>query len=114
MCVAADFDRVFEIAPVFRAEDSNTHRHMTEFVGLDLEMAFEESYHEVLDLFDRLFAYIFESLQTKYSAELEVVRKQYPFEDFKFLPRSLRLKYAEAVQLLRDAGVEMGDYDDLT
>jgi hypothetical protein len=32
---------------VFRAEDSNTHRHMTEFVGLDLEMAFNEHYHEV-------------------------------------------------------------------
>lgn len=32
---------------VFRAEDSNTHRHLTEFVGLDLEMAFNEHYHEV-------------------------------------------------------------------
>lgn len=32
---------------VFRAEDSNTHRHLTEFVGLDVEMAFNEHYHEV-------------------------------------------------------------------
>lgn len=32
---------------VFRAENSFTHRHMTEFVGMDLEMAFEEHYHEV-------------------------------------------------------------------
>ena len=32
---------------VFRAEDSNTHRHLTEFVGLDMEMAFKEHYHEV-------------------------------------------------------------------
>jgi aspartyl-tRNA synthetase len=35
---------------VFRAEDSNTHRHLTEFVGLDLEMAFQEHYHEVCAL----------------------------------------------------------------
>ena len=34
-------------AVVFRAEDSNTHRHLCEFVGLDLEMAFNEHYHEV-------------------------------------------------------------------
>jgi aspartyl-tRNA synthetase len=47
MAIAADFDRVFTIGAVFRAEDSNTHRHMTEFVGLDLEMAFNFHYHEV-------------------------------------------------------------------
>lgn len=48
MCIAADFERVYEIGPVFRAENSNTHRHLTEYTGLDLEMAFEEHYHEVL------------------------------------------------------------------
>jgi aspartyl/asparaginyl-tRNA synthetase len=47
MAICADFDRVFEIAPVFRAEDSNTHRHMTEFMGMDMEMSFNEHYHEV-------------------------------------------------------------------
>jgi aspartyl/asparaginyl-tRNA synthetase len=47
MAIAADFERVFEIGPVFRAEDSNTHRHLTEFTGMDFEMAFHEHYHEV-------------------------------------------------------------------
>lgn len=36
MCVMGDFQRVFEIGPVFRAENSFTHRHMCEFTGLDL------------------------------------------------------------------------------
>jgi aspartyl/asparaginyl-tRNA synthetase len=36
MCIAADFERVYEIGPVFRAEDSNTPRHMTEYTGLDI------------------------------------------------------------------------------
>lgn len=36
MCIAADFERVYEIGPVFRAENSNTTRHMTEYTGLDL------------------------------------------------------------------------------
>lgn len=47
MAIAGDFERVFTIGAVFRAEDSNTHRHLTEFVGLDLEMAFNFHYHEV-------------------------------------------------------------------
>ena len=50
MCIAADFERVYEIGPVFRAENSNTHRHLTEYTGLDIEMAFEKDYHEVMNL----------------------------------------------------------------
>lgn len=34
MAIAADFDKVFTVGAVFGAEDSNTHRHLTEFVGL--------------------------------------------------------------------------------
>ena len=47
MAIAADFGKVFTVGGVFRAEDSNTHRHLTEFVGLDMEMAFQHHYHEV-------------------------------------------------------------------
>jgi len=47
MAITADFERVFEVAPVFRAENSLGPRHMTEFIGLDIEMAFNEHYHEV-------------------------------------------------------------------
>ncbi|KAI9494907.1 hypothetical protein BDB00DRAFT_816276 [Zychaea mexicana] len=114
MCIAADFDRVFEIAPVFRAEDSNTHRHMTEFVGLDMEMAFKEHYHEVVEVLDEMFVYIFSNLQKRFRTEIDAVKKQYPHEDFQFLDKTLRLKYAEGIQMLRDAGVELGDYDDLS
>lgn len=47
MSVLGDLAKVFEIGPVFRAENSNTHRHLTEFVGLDFEMEIKEHYHEV-------------------------------------------------------------------
>lgn len=113
MCICADFERVYEIAPVFRAENSFTHRHMTEFMGLDLEMAFQEHYHEVLDVFDELFVYIFEGLKTRFQPELEAVKRQYPFADFEYLPKSLRLQYKDGIQMLREAGVEIGDYDDM-
>ncbi|KAL0078065.1 hypothetical protein J3Q64DRAFT_1767499 [Phycomyces blakesleeanus] len=114
MCIAADFGRVFEIAPVFRAEDSNTHRHMTEFMGLDMEMAFEEHYHEVLDTLDDLFVYIFTNLKQRFGKEIEAVKRQYDFEDFEFLPKTLRLKFSEGVKMLREAGVEVGEFEDLS
>jgi aspartyl/asparaginyl-tRNA synthetase len=74
MLITSDFDRVFEIAPVFRAENSYTHRHLTEFVGLDLEMVFEEHYHEVLELIEEMFMFIFKGFETRYAKEIETVR----------------------------------------
>lgn len=55
---------------VFRAENSNTHRHLTEFTGLDLEMAFESHYHEVLDVIDETLKFMFLGLQSGYRDEV--------------------------------------------
>lgn len=63
MAIAADFEKVFTIGAVFRAEDSNTHRHLTEFVGLDLEMAFNYHYHEVMLTIGDMFTAIFKGLR---------------------------------------------------
>ncbi|KAJ3281996.1 aspartate--tRNA ligase dps1 [Borealophlyctis nickersoniae] len=112
MVICSDFERVFEIAPVFRAENAQTHRHMTEFMGLDLEMSFNEHYHEILDVLDGLFVHIFDGLKTRYAAELEVIKRQYPFEDILYLPKTLRLEFPEAVKMLREAGLEVDDMDD--
>lgn len=114
--IAADFERVFEIAPVFRAENSNTHRHLTEFVGLDLEMAFEEHYDEVMEVLQDLFVFIFSELKTRYSKEIATVRKQYPVEEFK-LPadgKMVRLHFKEGIAMLREAGKEVDDFEDLS
>ncbi|XP_070175500.1 aspartate--tRNA ligase, cytoplasmic-like isoform X2 [Littorina saxatilis] len=114
MAICSEFDRVFTVGAVFRAEDSNTHRHLTEFVGLDLEMAFNFHYHEVVDLIGNMFVYIFKGLQTEYAEEIALVHKQFPAEPFKFLEPSLRIDYAEGVALLREAGIEMEDDEDLS
>ena len=62
MAIAAGMERVFEIGPVFRAENSFTHRHLTEFTGLDLEMTFDEHYHEVMLFIADMLLFIFKSL----------------------------------------------------
>lgn len=114
MAIAADFDKVYTVGTVFRAEDSNTHRHLTEFVGLDLEMAFEYDYHEVVDIIAKTFVEIFKGLEKRFANEISTVHRQYPAEPFKYLDESLVLKFPDAVKMLREAGAEIGDEDDLT
>lgn len=70
---------------VFRAEDSNTHRHLCEFVGLDMEMAFRYHYHEVVDMIGAMFVNMFKGLRDNFQTEIATVNKQYPAEPFKFL-----------------------------
>uniref|UniRef100_A0A8D3DL05 Aspartate--tRNA ligase, cytoplasmic n=1 Tax=Scophthalmus maximus TaxID=52904 RepID=A0A8D3DL05_SCOMX len=114
MCICADFEKVFCVGPVFRAEDSNTHRHLTEFVGLDIEMAFNYHYHEVIDSITDTMVQIFKGLRDNFQTEIQTVNKQFPSEPFKFLEPTLRLEFTEGVAMLREAGVEMGDEEDLS
>lgn len=114
--ISADFERVYEIGPVFRAENSNTHRHMTEFTGLDLEMTFEEHYDEVLAVLSDLFIFIFTELKHRYGNEIELVRRQFPVEDFK-LPEDgkiIKIHFKEGVEMLRGAGRNIQDFEDLS
>ncbi|KAI5898079.1 aspartyl-tRNA synthetase [Schizophyllum commune H4-8] len=113
MCIAADFERVYEIGPVFRAEDSNTHRHLTEFMGLDLEMTIEEHYHEVMELLDGLFKSIFAGLKEQYKTEIDAVYRQFPAEEFKWREETLVLSFKEATDMLVEDGVPREDLDDI-
>ena len=116
MAIAADFERVYEIGPVFRAENANTHRHMTEFIGLDLEMAIEEHYHEVVELLDGLFLHMFRGLRQKYAKEIDTVRKQFPADEFKWREGpegTLKFSFKEAVDLLVEDGVPRENLDDI-
>lgn len=113
MCVMADFDRVFEVGPVFRAENSFTHRHMCEFTGLDIEMAIKESYFEIFDLIGELFAHIFGGLETRFAKELEAINVQYPFDPFKFKRPVVKLTFQEGIDLLKENGVEWPPMEDL-
>eukprot|EP00980_Cylindrotheca_fusiformis_P022248 scaffold9153_cov121-Cylindrotheca_fusiformis.AAC.12 len=107
------FERVFTTGPVFRAENSNTRRHMCEFTGFDMEMAIHEHYDEVMDVFSDLFIHIFDGINERCKAELERVREQHPFEDLKYLRPTLKITFAEGCALLKEAGIEQNEYEDL-
>ena len=64
-------DRVFEIGPYFRAENSHTVRHLTEFTSVDIEAAFLD-YEDVMDTVERLVKNVITSFQEKHGAYLEL------------------------------------------
>jgi aspartyl/asparaginyl-tRNA synthetase len=114
MAIMGDFERVFEIGPVFRAENSNTPRHLCEFTGLDLEMEIYESYYEVMHIIGNVFNYMFKGLHERYAEECEAVNQQFPFEPFLFLEEPLMLTFQEGVELLKEAGFEQDPFADIT
>jgi nondiscriminating aspartyl-tRNA synthetase len=85
MAMAAGFDRVFEIGPVFRANPSFTSRHDTEFTSVDMEMAWIDSHEEVMELEENWINHFVSKIKAKHGEEIktafgqEVVVPQTPF-----------------------------------
>ena len=116
MIVAGDFDRMYEIGPVFRAENSWGPRHMTEFTGMDIEMAFDHHYHEVVGLLEDMLIFIFHGLNKRFGGpggEIEWVRKQWPSEPFVVPEKAVRLKFSEGIEMLKESGREIEELEDL-
>jgi len=82
MALMGDFEGVYEVGPVFRAENSNTPRHLAEFTGLDMEMEIKESYLEVLEVIGGVFNHMFTGLNELCKAEIATIKKQFDFEPF--------------------------------
>jgi nondiscriminating aspartyl-tRNA synthetase len=72
------FERVFEVGPVFRAEEHNTSRHLAEYVSLDVEFGFIENHFTVMALLEEVMRGIFTTLERDYSAELALTNAQLP------------------------------------
>lgn len=54
MAMASGFEKIFEVGPVFRAENSNTNRHATEYTCFDVEFSYIDSYEDVMELEENL------------------------------------------------------------
>ena len=73
MAMAAGFERIFEVGPVFRAEKSFTNKHTTEFSGFDLEFSYIESFRDVMRLEEELLTYALQKVSDRYGEEIERV-----------------------------------------
>jgi len=83
-------------------------------VGLDMEMVFDNDYHDVVRTLAHMLIGIFKQLMRNFASEIEVVGKQYPARSFTFTEEPLILEFREGVALLRENGIEQGELEDLS
>ncbi len=113
MAMAAGFDRMFEIGPVFRADPSFTSRHMTEFTGVDMEMSWIDSHEDVMVYMEGWLQYVYQRVADVHGDEIrevmghEMVVPSLPFP---------RIPMAEAIEILKSRGYTLppekkGDID---
>ncbi len=113
MAMAAGFDRIFEIGPVFRANPSFTSRHDTEFTSVDVEMSWIESHEDVMQLEEEWLRYVLisvketlgDEIKELYGIDVEVPKTPFP-----------RVTMEEAYVILANKGytvtrAEKGDLD---
>ena len=72
------FDRVFETAPVFRAEKHNTKRHLNEYTSLDFEMGYIDGFEDIMAMETGFLQHMVEILKKEYSTELEILKVKLP------------------------------------
>ncbi|MGN0163371.1 MAG: aspartate--tRNA(Asn) ligase [Candidatus Ornithomonoglobus sp.] len=76
-CVAF-FDRVFEIAPVYRAEKHNSARHLNEYIGLDFEMGFIKDMTDVMQMETAMLRHVVKHIEENYQTELGMLGAKLP------------------------------------
>ncbi len=91
------YDRVFETAPVFRAEKHNTKRHLNEYTSLDFEMGYIRSFEDIMDMETGFLQYTFALLEKEYAHELKILNVVLPKAD-----QIPQVPFTEAKQLVSE------------
>ena len=73
MAMCSGFEKVFEVAPAFRAEKSNSYRHTTDFTSFDIEMSYIENLEELMNFEEDLFITALTAVKEKYGEEIKRV-----------------------------------------
>jgi len=109
MAMAAGFEKVFEVGPVFRAEPSFTSRHATEFTGYDAEISYIQSHYNVMAEEENIIIHALQKVKKEYGKEIaktfgrEVVVPATPF------PKISMKKAKEILAGLKVSSEKAGD-----
>ena len=102
------FEKVYEIGPVFRAEESRTQRHLSEITSIDIEEAFVD-YNDVMDTLEALIKHVISTVKDRCAKDLEKLGRSIAVPG-----KFERLRYTEVVEVLAKEGEEVTWGEDLT
>ena len=107
--MSTGLDRVFELGPAFRAEQSNTNRHVTEFISFDGEMSWIENEEEVMRMIETIIDHVLTGLKERGKKQLEILGKEItvPARPYPILT------YSECLKIVQDGGLPLKEGDDL-
>ncbi len=102
------FDRVFEIGPIFRAEEHDTPRHLNEAISIDIEVAYAAA-EDVMKILEDLIVEVFSDVKRKCAEELKTLNHKLE------VPKKplQRVTYDEALEKLERGGVKVPWGEDL-
>ncbi len=109
MLMSTGLDKVFELGPAFRAEKSNTNRHVTEFISFDGEFTWINNQEDVMHMIETVIDYVLKGLKERGKKQLEILGKEINVQP---TPYPI-LTYAECLKIVNDAGLKLNDGDDL-
>ena len=95
-------EKVFEVGPFFRAEDSHTRRHLSEFISVDIEQAFSDSIG-VMKLLENVIEQVCSNVNTKCKRELEILNNTLEIPSIPFK----RLTYDQVLLDLKKEGIKI-------
>lgn len=109
LCLVGGFDRVYEVAPVYRAEKHNTPRHLNEYTSFDLEMAWISDEEDVMQLEEQMLKSTFLEVQKKCAYELEQLGAEI------LVPKVpiRRIEFSQALDILAEEGLKLPSNTDI-
>jgi aspartyl-tRNA synthetase len=109
MLMSTGLDRIYEVGPAFRAEHSNTNRHVTEFISFDGEMSWISSQNDIMAMIEIIIDHILKGLKERGKRQLAILGKEV---NVPAVPYPV-LTYSECLKMLSSAGMDLKEGDDL-
>ena len=103
------FEKVFEIGPFFRAEESHTRRHTSEFISIDIEEAFATA-EDVMSVLEKMISRTCEVVVERCRRELQTLKRKVKISQAPFK----RLTYDEILEELKEEGIKISWGDDVS
>lgn len=104
--LTGSFERIFEIGPIFRAEEHDTRYHLNEVLSADIEMGFSTK-EDVMEILEKVIVEIFREIDKEVEGELETLEHELEVPERPFP----KITYEEAIEKLQGAGedIEYGE-----